>query len=96
MPRYSSAAPRSSPSSAAARADQYRQRGLHGVADTIRRRSAEEIEAIRQIGDNTGCMALKGASRRHEGQEPRADEWPMREDLQPVADRWHITPALVP
>ena len=58
--------------------------------------SAEEVEAIRQIGDNTGCMALKGASRRHEGQEPRADEWPMREDLQPVADRWHIGPALVP
>lgn len=58
--------------------------------------SAEEVEAMRQIGDNTGCMALKGASRRHEGQEPRADEWPMREDLQPVADRWHITPTLVP
>ena len=58
--------------------------------------SAEEVEAIRQIGDNTGCMALKGASRRHEGQEPRADEWPMRDDLLPVADRWHITPTLVP
>ena len=56
----------------------------------------DEVEAIRRIGDNTGCMALKGASRRHEGQEPRADEWPMREDLLPVADRWHISPALVP
>ncbi|MBX7211944.1 MAG: aldo/keto reductase [Verrucomicrobiaceae bacterium] len=58
--------------------------------------SADEVEAIRQIGDNTGCMPLKGASRRHEGQEPRADEWPMREDLLPVATRWDITPALVP
>ena len=58
--------------------------------------SAAEIEEIRRIGDNTGCMALKGASRRHEGQEPRADEWPMRDDLLPVAERWHISPALVP
>lgn len=58
--------------------------------------SAGEVEEIRRIGDNTGCMALKGASRRHEGQQPRADEWPMRDDLLPVAERWHITPALVP
>lgn len=58
--------------------------------------TTEEVEEIRRIGDNTGCMALKGASRRHEGQQPRADEWPMRDDLLPVAERWHITPALVP
>lgn len=58
--------------------------------------SADEIEEIRRIGDNTGCMALKGASRRHEGQEPRADEWPMREDLLPVAARWSLGPALIP
>lgn len=43
--------------------------------------STEEIETIRQIGDDAGCMALKGASHRHEGQEPRADEWPLRPDL---------------
>lgn len=58
--------------------------------------STAEVEAIRQIGDNTGCMALKGASRRHEGQEPRADEWPMREDLLPVAARWSLGAALIP
>jgi len=58
--------------------------------------SPEEVEAIRAIGDNTGCMALKGASRRHEGQEPRADEWPMREDLLPVAERWSLGATLVP
>ncbi|MDZ4401610.1 aldo/keto reductase [Prosthecobacter sp.] len=52
--------------------------------------SAEEVETIRQIGDNTGCMALKGASQRHEGQEPRADEWPMRPDLLALASRWDL------
>ena len=29
------------------------------------RLSAEEVEAVRMIGDNTGCMTLKGASKRH-------------------------------
>ena len=58
--------------------------------------SPEEVEEIRRIGDNTGCMALKGASRRHEGQEPRADEWPMRDDLLEVASRWSIGAAIVP
>ncbi len=56
----------------------------------------EDVETIRQIGDNTGCMALKGASRRHEGQDPRPDEWPMRDDLLIVANRWNIDAALVP
>lgn len=50
----------------------------------------EEIEEIRRIGDNTGCMALKGASERHLGQEPRADEWPIREELVEVASRWGL------
>lgn len=52
--------------------------------------TAEEVEAIRQIGDNTGCMTLKGASQRHEGQDPRADEWPMRPDLLDLATRWSL------
>lgn len=51
----------------------------------------EEVEEIRRIGDNTGCMALKGASERHLGQEPRADEWPIREELREVAARWHLS-----
>ena len=54
------------------------------------RLTAEDVEAIRQIGDNTGCMALKGASKRHEGQEPRADEWPLRPDLLDLATRWSL------
>jgi aryl-alcohol dehydrogenase-like predicted oxidoreductase len=53
------------------------------------RLSAEEVEAIRQIGDNTGCMTLKGASKRHETSE-RPDEWPMREDLLELAGRYGL------
>lgn len=52
--------------------------------------SAEEIEFIRSVGDNTGCMMLKGASARHAGQEPRADEWPMRDELLEHAKRWEL------
>lgn len=52
--------------------------------------SAEEVELIRQIGDNTGCMTLKGASHRHEGQEARPDEWPMRPELLSLASRWDL------
>ena len=48
--------------------------------------TADEVESIRQIGDNTGCMTLKGASKRHETSE-RPDEWPMREDLLELAGR---------
>lgn len=50
------------------------------------RLSAEEVEEIRAIGDNTGCMALKGASKRHDKSE-RPDEWPMREELLELAGR---------
>ena len=50
------------------------------------RLSAEESEQVRQIGDNTGCMTLKGASKRHTVSE-RPDEWPMREDLLELAGR---------
>jgi aryl-alcohol dehydrogenase-like predicted oxidoreductase len=50
----------------------------------------EEVEAIRQIGNNEGCMLLKGASQRHEGQDPRPDEWAMRPDLLTLATRWGL------
>lgn len=48
--------------------------------------TAEEVEFARSIGDNTGCMTLKGASKRHATSE-RPDEWPMREDLLELAGR---------
>lgn len=51
----------------------------------------EEIAEIRAVGDNTGCMALKGGTPAHEGDE-RADSWPLSEDLAEVGDRWGIDP----
>ena len=53
------------------------------------RLSADEVEAVRKIGDNTGCMSLKGASKRHSVSE-RPDEWPMREDLLVTAGKYGL------
>ena len=50
------------------------------------RLSEEERAAVRGIGDNTGCMLLKGASGRHQKSE-RPDEWPMREELLELAEQ---------
>lgn len=52
----------------------------------------EDVAAIRAIGDNTGCMALKGASPEHEGDE-RPDRWSLTPELVEVGTRWHIDPA---
>jgi aryl-alcohol dehydrogenase-like predicted oxidoreductase len=38
--------------------------------------SDDEVAELRAIGDNTGCMALKGASPQFDG-EPQADRWPL-------------------
>ncbi|HTA12895.1 MAG TPA: aldo/keto reductase [Solirubrobacteraceae bacterium] len=54
--------------------------------------SEEELAAIREIGENTGCMTLKGASLEHEG-DPRPDRWRLDEQLAAVAARWGIDPA---
>jgi hypothetical protein len=35
-------------------------------------------------------MKLKGASERHAGQEPRADEWPLMDGQLRVAERWGL------
>ncbi len=53
------------------------------------RLTSEEVDAVREIGDNTGCMILKGASKRHATSE-RPDEWPMRTDLLEIADRYGL------
>jgi aryl-alcohol dehydrogenase-like predicted oxidoreductase len=55
------------------------------------RLSAEEVEEIRAIGDNSGCMALKGASPEHTGEE-RPDRWDLDDHLARVAERWGIAP----
>ncbi len=53
--------------------------------------SDEELRSIREIGDNTGSMKLKGASPEHEGS-PQPDRWGMDDDLSAVAARWGIDP----
>jgi aryl-alcohol dehydrogenase-like predicted oxidoreductase len=56
-----------------------------------RRLTRADIEEIRSLGDNTGCMALKGASPQHSGEE-RPDRWPLDPRLHAVARRWSIEP----
>jgi aryl-alcohol dehydrogenase-like predicted oxidoreductase len=53
--------------------------------------SDEEVAELRAIGDNTGSMALKGASPAHAGDE-RADSWGLDPRLEDVARRWSIEP----
>ena len=53
--------------------------------------SGDERAEIRAIGDNTGCMALKGASPQFEG-EPQPDRWPLTSELRELAARWAIEP----
>jgi aryl-alcohol dehydrogenase-like predicted oxidoreductase len=55
------------------------------------RLSEEDVAAIRAIGDNTGCMALKGASPGHDGEE-RPDRWALDGELAAVGERWGIDP----
>ena len=53
--------------------------------------STDELAEIRAIGDNTGCMTLKGASPQFEG-EPQPDRWPLTDELRELAERWAIEP----
>jgi len=55
------------------------------------RLTAQDVEEIRAVGDNTGCMALKGASPEHSGEE-RPDRWDLDDRLAEVAGRWGIAP----
>jgi aryl-alcohol dehydrogenase-like predicted oxidoreductase len=58
---------------------------------TENRLTPEDAKAIRTLGDNTGCMALKGANPGHEGEE-RPDRWPLDDELAEIARRWSIDP----
>ncbi|MGZ4176239.1 MAG: aldo/keto reductase [Solirubrobacteraceae bacterium] len=55
------------------------------------RLTADDVETIRRLGDNTGCMALKGASPQHTGEE-QPDRWTLDDRLATVAQRWDIDP----
>ena len=50
--------------------------------------SPEEILELRTIGDNTGCMALKGAS--PDQTEVVADRWPVDDRLAATGERWGV------
>ena len=53
--------------------------------------SEEEVDFMARIGDNQGCMTLKGANRSHTGS-PEADRWSISQDLEAVGKRWSINP----
>jgi aryl-alcohol dehydrogenase-like predicted oxidoreductase len=60
--------------------------------DASPRLSPAELAEIRAIGENTGCMTLKGASVEHEGP-ALADRWALDGELAALAGRWGIDPA---
>ena len=51
----------------------------------------DEREFIGRIGENKGCMELKGAHRSHTG-EAQADRWELTIELEAVGKRWGIDP----
>jgi hypothetical protein len=53
--------------------------------------SDAEVRELRAIGDNSGCMALKGASPEYEGT-ALADRWELDDELAALAARWEIAP----
>jgi aryl-alcohol dehydrogenase-like predicted oxidoreductase len=76
---------------AAARPVEDKRAELAALPGEIRLTSAD-VDEIRTLGDNTGCMALKGASPDYDG-EARPDRWQLDERLADVARRWGIDPA---
>jgi aryl-alcohol dehydrogenase-like predicted oxidoreductase len=52
----------------------------------------DDLDLIARVGNNRGCMALKGASVRHTA-DPLPDQWSISRDLAQVAERWKIDPA---
>ena len=50
-----------------------------------------DVQTIRELGDNTGCMALKGASPEYSGAD-LPDRWTVNDHLEQVARRWRIDP----
>jgi aryl-alcohol dehydrogenase-like predicted oxidoreductase len=53
--------------------------------------TADEVEEITAIGQNKGCMELKGGNPGHAG-DPAPDRWALNSDLLDVAVRWKIEP----
>jgi aryl-alcohol dehydrogenase-like predicted oxidoreductase len=55
------------------------------------RLTSDEIALIAEVGNNKGCMELKGGNPGHIG-EPQPDRWGLTPDLQAVGQRWSIAP----
>jgi aryl-alcohol dehydrogenase-like predicted oxidoreductase len=55
------------------------------------RLSPEELQEMFQIGNNKGCMSLKGANPEHAG-ENLPDRWTVTPDLADIGRRWGIAP----
>lgn len=51
----------------------------------------DELAEIEAVGENAGCMTLKGGTPAHEG-DARVDSWPMSDELRTIAARWSIVP----
>jgi aryl-alcohol dehydrogenase-like predicted oxidoreductase len=51
--------------------------------------SASEVAELRAIGDNAGCMTLKGAAVGYDGP-PSPDRWPLAPELEELGRRWGI------
>lgn len=55
------------------------------------RLTTEESRRIFEIGNNKGCMALKGGNPEHQG-EPLPDRWSITPELQQIGQRWGVVP----
>ena len=53
--------------------------------------SADDCAAILAIGNNKGCMELKGGNPAHQG-DPQPDRWALNADLEAVGQRWGVDP----
>ena len=54
--------------------------------------SEDEVARILEIGNNKGCMDLKGGNPGYIG-DPLPDRWPLNDELLEIATRWKIEPA---
>lgn len=52
----------------------------------------DELQELFEIGNNKGCMALKGANPEHEG-DPMPDRWSLNADLIAAGETYNIDPA---
>ena len=55
------------------------------------RLSDKELNFIATVGNNKGCMNLKGGNPEHQG-EAAADRWPLLPELADIGKRWNIRP----